>query len=197
MKKALILGLAILAGFLFIQPNQAQANEGFGFDLGTIYFNSGETTAKAGAGSFFAFSFNIDENASVGFYNETLGLKLEDDQAGGGGTTVDINMRVSGIQACRAATKDVFLGVHAGMADISATRGAVAAFSDTVPMADVFVKWHVVSGGKKLNTTLSAVVGYRFLMIDSVDPDAAALDFVDNVDNLSGVFVGIAVGIGF
>ncbi len=200
MKKALIIALALVAGFLFVVPN-AQA-EGIGFNMGTLMFDSGESTATNGGGSFFSFNFAIDENASAGFYHEGMSLKLKDDQlAAAIGSTVNVDINISAIEACRKVSSkpNVWVGVHAGVADLSGTMAGALTFVDTVPTADVFVKWEAISGGKKIQTSVAAVVGYRYLTIDSIYPDllAGAGDFVDTVDSLSGVFVGVAVGVNF
>lgn len=196
MKKVLIFALALVAGFLFVVPN-AQA-EGIGFSMGTLMFDSSEGSAKNGGGSFFAFNFPIDENASVGFYHEGLNFKLKDDKAGAPGATVNVDITISAIETVRkvSSAPNVWVGIHAGTADIVGTL-ALAGFVDTVPMADIFVKWEAVSGGKNVQSSLCALVGYRFLSIDSVDPDAAGGNFVNTVDTLSGVFIGIAVGVNF
>ena len=207
MKKVLMIALALVAGFLFIVPN-AQA-EGIGFNMGTLMLNSGESTVKSAGGNFFSFNFIIDENAAVGLYHEGLGLKLKDDKdpLTGPGTTIDLDVTVSAIEAVRKVSSkpNVWLGLHAGTAEISGSLAGAQALNDTVPMADVFVKWEITSGGKNVQTSIAMVLGYRYLMIDSIDPDGpfvagppiTGIDFIDNVDNLSGVFAGVAVGVSF
>jgi len=191
MKKVLIIALALVAGFLFIVPN-AQA-EGIGFNMGTLMLNSGESTVKTAGGNFFSFNFILDENAAVGFYHEGLGLKLKDDKDPlvAVGKTVDIDVNISALEAVRriSKTRGIWLGVHAGSAELSGSLIGVQALSDTVPIADVFVKWEVLGGGKDVKTAIAAVIGYRYLVIDAIDPDgtvgAGSLDFVDTVENLS------------
>jgi len=206
MKKVLMIALALVAGFAFVSDAQADS---FGFDIGTIYFDCGENVAGAGSGSFFAISLIADDNAAIGFYSEKLGLKLKDDQTTVAGTTVNINGRIAGIQGYRRVVKDpnIFIGIRAGMADLSATGTNDVPdpiqWNSTAPIADVFVKWDFMSGGKKVKSACSVIAGYRFMMVDAVDPDvstagaSAGTDFVDTVDNLSGVFVGVSVGISF
>ena len=196
MKKyvVLALALAILCGVSL----SARA-ESIGFELGTLYYNCNENTAKNGSGSFLAITLPVDNMTTIGFYKESLGFALKDDKAVAAlGTTVNIDASVEALQVTREIAKGFYAGLHIGEVDLSAYIAGAFSWTDTVPMGDVYIKWNIISGGDKVKTDLNATLGYRALYITPVDPDGAGgLDFVKPVDDLGGMWVTVSFGIKF
>ena len=124
-------------------------------------------------------------------------MQLKDDKTNvAPGTTVDIDISIKGLRATKVVAKNVAVGIDIGTADVLGTTGGAWTLRDTVPMGDVFVKYTPIAGGKGVaKTSFAVLAGYRFLKIDSIDPDGAALDFVKPVNDLSGLFIGISLGL--
>lgn len=196
-KLLVVLAVLVVIGF----PITAKA-ENLGFDIGILNFNPKETTAKNGNGSFVAITFPVDNLMEVGFYNEGLGVSLKNDAGGNGiSTIVNTDVSITGIQMVRTVSEKagVGVGLRLGMADISGSVIGAATFADTVPMADILVKWSVLSGGDKaVKTELAANFGYRIMQITPIDPDTAAGgDFVNLMDDLGGFWLSISLGLSF
>lgn len=197
MKKYLVALVALLVVSGMVLP--VQAEQALGFDLGTMFYKCNEDTSKNGAAQTLTIVLPLDSQTELGFYHEGLGLKLKDDETGPPGSTVNVNITIEAIHASRQISDKFTFGMHLGMADLTGTFGGAVTFADTVPMADVFVKWNILKGGAKVNSSLTATLGYRSLLITPVFPDnaAGAGDFIEEVDDLSGVFLGLSVGIRF
>lgn len=195
MKKYLLALLALLVVSGAALPLQAE--EVIGFDLGVNFYKPSEKTTKSmGGGSFLAITLPpIDDKTTIGFYQEGLDFKLKDDKAGAPGTTVDINVNIDAIQITRVIDQKFTLGMHLGMADITAfdTVAAVLTLDDSVPLVDIFVKWSILKGGR---SHMTANLGYRVLRASSFDPDVGA-DFIKVVSDLSGFFMSLSVGFRF
>ncbi|MBI4739232.1 hypothetical protein HY772_06785, partial [Candidatus Woesearchaeota archaeon] len=138
---------------------------------------------------------------SVGFYNEGLTINLKKDlNAPPTPTTVMIDTQITAIRVERivAEKAGVAVGMDLGLADMNANILGALAWAQTAPMADVFLKWNVITGGdKSVKTDISATLGYRTLMIAAQDPDAGALDFVNTVNNLGGFWLSLSLGVSF
>lgn len=195
MKKYFILAiaLAILCGI-----NVSARAESIGFEIGTMYYDSNENTAKSGSGSFLAISLPIDAKTTIGFYREGLKMQLRDDKlAAALPTTISLEMSTEAMEITRNIAQGFDAGIHIGMLDLTAYNGGALAWTDTVPMGDIFIKWDILSGGDKIKTDLTATLGYRSLFITPVDPDVAAGDFVKPVDDLGGVWFAISLALKF
>ncbi|MFH1428852.1 MAG: hypothetical protein ABIH39_03810 [Candidatus Margulisiibacteriota bacterium] len=198
--KNLLVVLAVLA-IMALAPMAARA-ESLGFDMGVLTYNPSETTAQSSNGNFFCFTFPVDNTTRIGFYTEGLMIVLKKDLfAAPTPTTVSVDTKITAIQMTRtiAEKANVSAGVNLGMADMNAYILGALAWTQTAPVADLFVKWAFISGtGEKgITTNVSATVGYRSLLIAAQDPDAAAGDFTKAIDNLNGVWVGLSLGVAF
>lgn len=193
MKKLSVVFVVLM--LLAISPTITKA-ETIGFDLGILSMNSREKTADSGTGSFMAITFPVDNNTKIGFYNEGMSFNLKDNNAGGAPSIVPVDVDITAIQITRKLVDTISIGFDLGMADVSDTT-AFGFVSDTVPMADVFVKWSLLSGGEKVTTNLCATLGYRLLSISPTDPDGGGGDFTKAVDDLGGLWLKLSVGLNF
>jgi hypothetical protein len=192
MRKLLIAVLAIVV----LVPAMASADS-IGLDMGILSFNPREKTGQSGIANFMTIKVPVDANSTVGFYNEGLGFNLDSNKGGGATTTVAVDVSIQGLQVTRKLADKVSVGLNFGMADITANIAGVVAFTDNVPMADVFVQWSLLSGGEKMKSDFAATIGYRAMMISPIDPDAAGTDYIKNVKDLGGFWIGMSVGFGF
>jgi hypothetical protein len=191
----MVLALALVSGMVL----SAKA-ESLGFELGTMYYNCNDKNAQNGGGSFLAIALPVDAKTDIGFYKEGSSVTLEEDKnAATRATLVDIDVSIEAMLLARKLTDKFTAGLHIGMADIQAwdNLNAAITLNDTTPMADVFVTWGVVSGGDKIMTNLNVTLGYRVLQTVAFDPDLALTDFVDNINDLGGMWVAISLGMKF
>lgn len=191
----LVLALALVSGMVL----SAKA-ESLGFELGTMYYKCNDKNAETGGGSFLAIALPVDAKTDIGFYKEGSTISLEEDKnAGATSTVVDVDVSIEAMLLARKLTDKFTAGLHIGMADLQAwdNTAALIRMNDTTPMADVFVTWGVVSGGEKIMTNLNVTLGYRVLTTVSFDPDGVATDYVDNINDLGGMWVAISLGMKF
>jgi hypothetical protein len=180
------------------------AGMGLGLEVGTSYFLPAQTPGNKGMGNFFGVDLNLG-SISVGYYFESLGIKLKaNDDGNATASQIDVKASINELRLTKPIIKEVAIGLGVGMADVKArttvTNGGAtnnASFDTLAPMADIFAKVTPISGGEKVKAAVNVTLGYRFIAINSTVPAAGGGDFLDPIDNLNGFRVALSVGLSF
>jgi len=197
--KTLIPSLLLLAPIGAFAADDAGV--GLGFEVGTSYYIPAQKPNNKGMGNFFAVNLNLS-SIEVGYYFEALNLKMKADDDNNVGTAdrIDADININAIRVIKPIIKEVGIGLAVGYADITGrVQGAPAVtFSQLAPVADIFARITPISGGDKVKASVNVLLGYRFIVIDTMDPDnAAGGSFQDPVDNFNGFRIGLSAGIAF
>lgn len=192
------LWVAVIALLLIGMTGRPAEAATLGFDLGTSFFLPGEKLADSGTANFIVITFPISAKTEIGFYREELGFALEDNEDGGAVTRVDSDVSIDAIRIVQTIAGPVAVGLNIGAADVTGALAGAVTFADLVPMADIFGRVTLLSGGEPVQGNLAVTLGYRFLRIQAADPDGLlGTDFTDTVDNLGGFSIGISAGVRF
>lgn len=168
----------LLAGAVVVSlaGSAMAAGNSVGFQFGTNFFQPSAAGLVAQNGQNFTISWMLDNDVSLGVYNE-LTPTLNATAATVGTITVNA------IQVAKGVMKNVTVGLNLGAGTVTANAPLVAA---TNPLADVFGSVNILSGsGDKISGNLTAVVAARFERNGTTNAGA------------NGTNVGLAVGIVF
>jgi hypothetical protein len=151
MKKLFAIAIALsLAG-------SAMAAGSVGFEWGTNFYKPSASGGKAGNGTNFLLSWNLDSDLSLGVYTESSNLLVNDTT----GAVCNSTLNTSAIQVMKGIVKNVQIGLNIGSGTVVAAAPLAA---ETKPLVDVVGIVTILSGtGEKVTGNLRALAAARFL----------------------------------
>jgi hypothetical protein len=175
--KKLIAGAVALT----ISGSAMAAASSVGFSFGTNFYAPSRSGFVAQNGQNFTISWMLDNDVSLGVYNELTGI------ANGAVVPATLStLTVNAIQISKGVMKNVNVGLNLGSGTTTANATAPAVAAETNPVADIFGTVNILSGsGDKVSGSLAATVSARFIKNTGA------------VSNLNGTNIGLSVGIMF
>ena len=167
--KKLIAGAVALT----ISGSAMAAGNSVGFAFGTNFYKPSTAGFTAQNGQNFTISWALDNDISLGVYNEVSNVN-------GGTAPTTGTLTVNAIQVAKGVMKNVSVGLNLGA---GTNGGGLVTAPVTAPLADVYGAVNILSGsGDKVSGALTATVAARYITTG---------------DYKNGVNLGLAVGIMF